>query len=77
MKPNLIVDTLGLFCPMPIIRASDAIRNLDDGAVIEVISDDPAIEYDMPAWCKSRGHTIEKMTRDGDNYHYFVRKTGS
>ncbi len=74
MKPNLILNTKGLFCPMPIIKTSDAMRSLDAGSIIEVISDDPAIKFDMPAWCKSHGHTIEALTRQGDDYHYFVRK---
>ena len=76
IKPNLIIDTKGLFCPMPIIKASEAMRNLHEDAVVEVISDDPAIEFDLPAWCKSHGHTIESKVVDGADYHYFVRKTG-
>lgn len=74
MKPNLIVDTLGQFCPIPIIKTSEAIRSLDIGGIIEVISDDPAIEFDMPAWCQSHGHVIEGKTIDDGVYHYFVRK---
>lgn len=76
MKPNFIVDTKGLFCPMPIIKTSEAVANIERGSVIEVISDDPAIVHDLPAWCRSHGHTIESEFRDGSDYHYFVRKSG-
>jgi len=74
MKANLRVDARGTYCPVPVIKTSEAIRNVEPGAVVEVISDDPAIESDLPAWCKSHGHTIEHLDRDGDDFHYFVRK---
>ena len=59
MKPNVIIDTRGLFCPIPVIKTSEALQNLESGALVEIISDDPAIEFDMPAWCQSTGHAIE------------------
>lgn len=71
---RVVIDTRGTFCPVPIIKTSEAIRNLDSGGVVEVISDDPAVEFDMPAWCRSMGHTIVEWTREDDVYHYFVRK---
>jgi tRNA 2-thiouridine synthesizing protein A len=72
--PGLVIDTRGTFCPVPIIRTSEAIRKVHPGVVVEVISDDPAVEHDMPAWCRSTGHTIERWTREGDVFHYFVRR---
>ena len=76
MKANTVLDTTGLFCPMPIIKASEAMKQLDAGAVIEVVSDDPAIEFDLPAWCKSQGHVIESMAVEGGVYRYGVTKAG-
>lgn len=71
---HLRVDTRGTFCPVPIIRTSEALRNLESGSVVEVISDDPAIRHDMPAWCRSTGHTIESESEEDGTYRYFVRK---
>ena len=71
---DVIVDTHGMFCPAPIIKLSEAIRNVDPGRVVELVSDDPAIEYDLPAWCKSAGHTIVASSRDGAVFTYRVRK---
>lgn len=73
-KPHIVVDTTGLFCPVPVLKTSDAIRSLDVGGVVEVISDDPAIEFDLPAWCRSQGHTIESVEKRGNVFHYYVRK---
>ena len=76
VKADVVVDTLGLFCPVPIIKTSEAIRSLDVGGVVEVVSDDPAIESDLPAWCKSNGHSIVGLERDGDVFRYFVKRRG-
>ena len=74
MKPNVVVDALGLFCPLPVIRTSQALQNLDPGGVVEVLSDDPAIEHDMPAFCRSNGHKIEHTSVEGGRYRYRIRK---
>lgn len=77
MKASVVIDTTGLFCPIPVIKTSEAIKKIDVGAVVEVISDDPAIEHDMPAWCSSQGHTIEQLVREAGLYRYFIRKQKS
>jgi tRNA 2-thiouridine synthesizing protein A len=73
-SPDVIVNTRGMFCPAPIIKLSEAIRNVDSGRVVELVSDDPAIEYDLPAWCKSAGHTVVASSRDGADFVYRVQK---
>jgi tRNA 2-thiouridine synthesizing protein A len=72
--PHVIVDTRGMFCPAPIIKLSEAIRNIDPGNVVELVSDDPAIESDLPAWCRSTGHIILDAFHNGGDYIYRVQK---
>ena len=50
------IDTRGLYCPVPILRTRERLKALDVGTVLEVLSDDPAILEDMPAFCRSHGH---------------------
>ena len=69
-----VYDARGLLCPLPIIRASEEIRDMKPGEVLEVISDDPGIQEDMPAWCRSAGHRLLDLIRDGSEYRSFVRK---
>ena len=74
MKANFVLDTRGLFCPVPIIKASEAMINLDSGSILEVLSDDPAIEFDMPAWCKSMGHRIVSMVEEKGVFRFLIVK---
>jgi tRNA 2-thiouridine synthesizing protein A len=73
---RIILDTRGTFCPIPVVKISEAIKNVDAGVVVEMIADDPAIEYDLPAWCKSAGHKILSLEREGGDFRFEVLKTG-
>ena len=74
IKPDEILDCVGLSCPMPIFKASGRIKEMMQGQVLEVQSDDEGIEKDMPAWCRMTGNEYLGLTRDGEEYHVFVRK---
>jgi TusA-related sulfurtransferase len=75
-SPDLIVDTRGSFCPVPIIKLSEAVRNIDRGGVVELISDDAAIQLDLPAWCRSTGHRVISESHGEREWVYRVQKAG-
>jgi tRNA 2-thiouridine synthesizing protein A len=79
IRYDVKLDTLGLFCPMPIIKTSKKIKELTVGQVLEVVSDDEGIKKDMPAWCETTGHEYLGLEEEsnGDAIHYktYVRKT--
>jgi len=64
---------------MPIIKTSEAVNKIDPGSLVEIISDDPAIEADMLAWCGSHGHTIRSADRDENGIYRFIveKRTGA
>ena len=73
------LDTLGLFCPMPIIKTSKKIKELAVGQVLQVVSDDEGIKKDMPAWCETTGHEYlgleEEVSGNTTHYKTYVKKT--
>lgn len=73
------LDTLGYFCPMPIIMTSKKIKELNLGQVLEVVSDDEGIKKDMPAWCDTTGHQMmgleEEQAQSDLIYKAYVKKT--
>ena len=68
------LDTVGLYCPIPIIKTAARIREMQPGQVLEVLSDDRVILIDMPAWCKSTGHEYLGQFEAEREMHLFVRK---
>lgn len=69
------IDCLGLFCPMPILKTREAMKTLQVGQVLEMISDDPASDADMRSWSAKAGHELIEIGRDGAVYRFLIRKT--
>lgn len=74
IKPDDILDCVGLACPMPIFKASKRIKELIPGQILEVQSDDDGIVKDMPAWCKLTGNEFLGLTKENGEYYAYVRK---
>lgn len=73
-NPDATLDTLGLLCPVPIIKTAKRFKSMRAGEVLEVLSDDSGIETDMPAWCRSQGQEYLGLRREGNIYRVLVRK---
>jgi len=69
-----VIDTVGLYCPIPIIRTAERIPLMADGEILEVLSDDRVILLDMPAWCRSTGNEYLGQREIGRVIHLYVRK---
>lgn len=85
MTPELWLDERGRRCPLPIIALARAQGQwLADGAradiVACVLADDPAAQFDVPAWCRLKGadYLGEVPATDGaGGSGYVVRFTRS
>lgn len=69
------IDCVGLFCPVPILRVRDALRQMGAGQVLEMISDDPAAPADMASFLARSGHELLTTDRDGTVFRFVVRKS--
>ncbi|MFI0911048.1 cysteine desulfurase/sulfurtransferase TusA family protein [Streptomyces abikoensis] len=52
---DLVLDSLGKRCPIPVIELAKVIGDVPVGGVVTVLSDDEAARLDIPAWCEMRG----------------------
>lgn len=75
MKADRNLDCVGLYCPMPIVKTAQRIKEMKTGEVLEVVADDKGIKLDMPAWCKTTGHECLGMEEKDGEFHVFVKKT--
>ncbi|WJH33608.1 sulfurtransferase TusA family protein [Paenibacillus sp. CC-CFT747] len=74
MKANVIVDTKGMACPMPIVKAKKALDGLESGQVMEVQSTDKGSVNDFQAWVKQTKHELLGYEEDNGIYKFFVKK---
>ena len=74
MKPDVVLDCMGLFCPEPIFRTRVALDGMEKGQVLEVTADDPAAEEDLKRLAKRLGHEVLEVRKDGDEVTLLIRK---
>ena len=61
-----LVDARGLNCPLPLVKARQALMVLDAGAVVCVLATDPAAPRDFEEFCETTGHELlETAEADG------------
>jgi tRNA 2-thiouridine synthesizing protein A len=75
MKADQTLDCVGLYCPMPIVKTSQKIKELKTGEVLEIVADDKGIKHDMPAWCQATGNECLGMEEVGGEIKVYVKKT--
>ncbi len=69
-----LVDCVGLYCPVPVMRAKEEIDQLEGGSLMELVADDRASVEDIPRWAKRAGHHFLSMHQDGEEYHFLIQK---
>lgn len=74
MQTDLIVDTKGMACPMPIVKAKKALDSLTTGQIMEVLSTDKGSVNDFQAWVKQTKHELVKHEEENGVYKFYVRK---
>ena len=77
VQADAVLDTVGLYCPVPIIRTAEAMKAMRRDGILEILSDDRVILIDMPAWCRSTGNVYLGSRQEGFEYHLYVRKGAS
>ncbi len=69
-----LLDVKGLACPLPVLRAKKAMRDVPPGEVLEVLATDPGAVKDFEAFCETTGHTHLGWSEDGGVYAFQIRK---
>jgi len=68
------LNCVGLFCPMPILKTRDAMKGMQVGETLEMLSDDPASEADMKSWTARTGQELLEIGKNGAVFRFIVRK---
>jgi tRNA 2-thiouridine synthesizing protein A len=53
--PELVVDTKGMKCPLPVLKARKALKGLAPGASMQVLATDPGAVDDFKHFCETTG----------------------
>lgn len=71
------LDTRGLNCPLPVLRARKALRGLAPGAVLRLLATDPGTVRDVGAMCEATGDRLIEHSEQGGEFIFLIEKAKS
>ncbi len=74
MQVDEKLDASGLTCPLPLLKAKQALNKMASGLVLEVISTDPGSVRDFKVFADQSGHQLLRTDSDDGTYTYFLKK---
>ena len=75
MKADKTLDCIGFYCPLPIVKTLEKMKELETGEILEMVGDDKGIIKDMPAWCEATGHEFLGMEEEEGEIKVYMKKT--
>ncbi len=69
------LDLTGFACPIPIVKISKAIKDVNQGEVIEALTSDSGAPTDFPAWARTSRNEILKSIKEGENTRFFIKRS--
>jgi len=74
IKADKVMDLKGLACPMPVVKVSKGIKDVEIGQVIEAVTTDPGSLADFPAWAKTTGNEILKTEQKEGVIKFYIKR---
>ena len=71
---DLELDTSGLTCPLPLLKAKKALNGLDSGKRLKVVATDPGSERDFQVFAEQSGHKLLDSDAKDGTYTYLLEK---
>jgi TusA-related sulfurtransferase len=68
------IDTRGLNCPLPILKAKKALADMSSGDVLKVVATDPGSVRDFQAFARQTGNVLLEQTSANDEFVHYLRR---
>lgn len=68
------IDTSGLSCPLPILKAKKALAGLQGGQVLRIIATDPESVRDFENFSRQMGHALLEAREEKGRFHFLLQK---
>ena len=74
MHADKELDTRGLNCPLPILKAKKALADMHTGEILKVVATDPGSLRDFQAFSRQTGNELVEQSTQADEYIHFLRR---
>ncbi len=68
------IDTRGMNCPLPILKAKKALAELESGQLLKVVATDPGSMRDFQAFTRQTGHELVAQETVGAEFIHVLRR---
>lgn len=68
------IDTRGLNCPLPILKAKKALTAMESGQILKVVSTDTGSVRDFAAFAKQTGNELLAQTTEGNDFVHVLKR---
>jgi TusA-related sulfurtransferase len=68
------LDTRGLNCPLPILKAKKALAEMSSGEMLKVIATDPGSMRDFQAFARQTGNELIEQSNVADEFIHVLRR---
>ncbi|MCH4564216.1 MULTISPECIES: sulfurtransferase TusA family protein [Halomonas] len=76
VQPDDVLDARGLPCPLPLLKAKQALARLEPGQLLEVMATDAGSWRDFETFIEQSIHEMPAREERGPVFHYWIRKGG-
>ena len=74
MNVNKELDARGLNCPLPILRARQAMNEIGAGQILRITATDPGAVKDFQAFARQTGNELLESSAVQGEYVFYLRK---
>ena len=74
LQEDKLLDCSGMLCPLPVIKTSKMIKELQVGQVLKMIATDPGAPADMEAWARQTGNELVDSHKDGAKFVFYLKR---
>jgi tRNA 2-thiouridine synthesizing protein A len=74
MQIDKELDTRGLNCPLPILKAKKALSEMESGQILRVLSTDAGSNRDFQSFARQTGNELITQSTNGDAFIHLLRK---
>ena len=74
MNADKELDTRGLNCPLPILKAKKALADMSSGEVLKVMATDPGSVRDFQAFARQTGNDLVQQDNVGAEFLHYLRR---
>ncbi len=70
-----VLDVKGLNCPLPILRAKKALKDVAVGGTLQVLATDPGAVKDFEAFCRTTGNELVESKNEDKVFSFLIKRT--